>query len=259
MFISATSSLCANSSRHHPSSIKVPDPEKLKHLSCKLPNYLDPILWVHNIRRSWPLRSIAALVVYHPLSPNRTSSATASWSLASNSSFRRDRMDYAQAGYYARPVQQYPYFGVSSRTGQSYTPQDEHTADPIVNFPVNPRRRDANPMTRLTPAQDAFHDPNGFVAFEQSFNFAPQSMIPAPQSPPHSIHRNSMSQAIPGETSLDIQADFEIYEPGQGRSSDDEKDNLTPAQSRRKAQNRAAYVRLPSYCPGSCKIADRNV
>ncbi|KAL8917375.1 MAG: hypothetical protein Q9208_007993 [Pyrenodesmia sp. 3 TL-2023] len=87
---------------------------------------------------------------------------------------------------------------------------------------------------------DAFNDPNGFVAFEQSFNFAPQSIIQAPQSPPHSIHRNSVSQAIPRENSLDIQADFEIYEPGQGRSSDDEKDNLTPAQSRRKAQNRAA-------------------
>lgn len=51
-----------------------------------------------------------------------------------------------------------------------------------------------------------------------------------------------MSQQLPRDNSLDIQADFEIYEPGQGRSSDDEKDNLTPAQSRRKAQNRAAYV-----------------
>lgn len=128
-------------------------------------------------------------------------------------------MDYAHAGYYAPPVQQYPYFGVPSRAGQPYTPQEEHPNDPI----------------------DAYHDPNNaFAAFEQSFNFAPHSMIPPPQSPPHSIHRNSMSQQLPRDNSLDIQADFEIYEPGQGRSSDDEKDNLTPAQSRRKAQNRAA-------------------
>ncbi|KAL8838289.1 MAG: hypothetical protein Q9170_002186 [Blastenia crenularia] len=127
-------------------------------------------------------------------------------------------MDYAHAGYYAPPVQQYPYFGVPSRNGQPYTPQDEHTNDPI----------------------DAYHDPNAFAAFEQSFNFAPQAMIAPPQSPPHSIHRNSMSQQLPQDNPLDIQADFEIYEPGQGRSSDDEKDNLTPAQSRRKAQNRAA-------------------
>ena len=39
------------------------------------------------------------------------------------------------------------------------------------------------------------------------------------------------------------------YDQAQGRgSSDDEKESLTPAQSRRKAQNRAAYVfPLTSY------------
>ncbi|KAL8726748.1 MAG: hypothetical protein Q9181_005942 [Wetmoreana brouardii] len=63
---------------------------------------------------------------------------------------------------------------------------------------------------------------------------------PPPQSPPHSIRHNSITQQMPRETPLDLQADFDIYEPGQGRSSDEEKDNLTPAQSRRKAQNRAA-------------------
>ncbi|KAL8848401.1 MAG: hypothetical protein Q9198_011194, partial [Flavoplaca austrocitrina] len=78
------------------------------------------------------------------------------------------------------------------------------------------------------------------MAFQQSFNYASQSMIPAPQSPTRSLRRNSVTQQLPRETSLDMQADFEIYEPGQGRSSDDERDNLTPAQSRRKAQNRAA-------------------
>ncbi|KAL8767495.1 MAG: hypothetical protein Q9209_006002 [Squamulea sp. 1 TL-2023] len=127
-------------------------------------------------------------------------------------------MDYAHAGYYAPQVQQYPYFDVPARNGHPYTPQDEHTNNPM----------------------DAYSDPNGFVAFEQSFNFAPQSMIPPSQSPPHSLRRSSVSQQLPRETSLDMAADFEIYEPGQGRSSDDEKDNLTPAQSRRKAQNRAA-------------------
>ncbi|KAL8686631.1 MAG: hypothetical protein Q9218_006970 [Villophora microphyllina] len=128
-------------------------------------------------------------------------------------------MDYAHAGYYAPPVQQYPFFGVPSRNGHPYTPQEEHPNDPM----------------------DAYHDPTAFAAFDQSFNFAaPHSMIPPPQSPPHSIRHNSVSQQMPRETSLDVQADFDIYEPGQGRSSDDEKDNLTPAQSRRKAQNRAA-------------------
>ena len=67
-------------------------------------------------------------------------------------------------------------------------------------------------------------------------------MISQPQSPPHSINPLPVSQPYPRENSLDMPADFEIFEQGQGRSSDDEKDNLTPAQSRRKAQNRAAYV-----------------
>ncbi|KAL8949855.1 MAG: hypothetical protein Q9222_004072 [Ikaeria aurantiellina] len=127
-------------------------------------------------------------------------------------------MDYAHAGYYAPPVQQYPYFGVPPRAGPPYTPQDEQNGNPI----------------------DTYQDPNAFVSFEQSFNFGPHSIVPPPQSPPHSLRRPSVNQHLPRETSLDMQADFEIYEPGQGRSSDDEKDNLTPAQSRRKAQNRAA-------------------
>ncbi|KAL9578885.1 MAG: hypothetical protein Q9212_005432 [Teloschistes hypoglaucus] len=127
-------------------------------------------------------------------------------------------MDYAHAGYYAPPVQPYPFFGLPSRNGHPYTPQEEPQNDPM----------------------DAYHDPNTFAAFDQSFNFAAHPMIPAPQSPPHSIRQSSISQPVPREASLDVQADFDIYEPGQGRSSDDEKDNLTPAQSRRKAQNRAA-------------------
>ncbi|KAL8966013.1 MAG: hypothetical protein Q9183_003566 [Haloplaca sp. 2 TL-2023] len=126
-------------------------------------------------------------------------------------------MDYAHAGYYAPPVQQYPFYGVPPRSGQPYTPQEEQP----------------NPM-------DGYSDPNSFAAFDQSFNFAPHPMIPPPQSPPHSIHHESVPHHMPKDVSLDMQPEFEVYEQGQGRSSEDEKDNLTPAQSRRKAQNRAA-------------------
>ncbi|KAL8885281.1 MAG: hypothetical protein Q9215_006842 [Flavoplaca cf. flavocitrina] len=128
-------------------------------------------------------------------------------------------MDYAHASYYPPPVQQYPYFDIPPTNDQTYTAQEERITNPI---------------------QDPNYDLNGFMAFQQSFNYASQSMIPAPQSPTRSLRRNSATQQLPRETSLDMQADFEIYEPGQGRSSDDERDNLTPAQSRRKAQNRAA-------------------
>lgn len=36
------------------------------------------------------------------------------------------------------------------------------------------------------------------------------------------------------------------------RSSSEEKESLTPAQSRRKAQNRAAYARLPCCYLAAC-------
>ncbi|CAL8576101.1 AP-1-like transcription factor [Xanthoria parietina] len=127
-------------------------------------------------------------------------------------------MDYAHASYYPPPVQQYPYFDIPPPNEHSYPPHEGRITNPI----------------------DPNYDLNGFMAFEQSFNYAPQSMVPPPHSPSHSIRRSSIPQQLPRESSLDVQADFEIYEPGQGRSSDDERDNLTPAQSRRKAQNRAA-------------------
>ncbi|KAL8853385.1 MAG: hypothetical protein Q9221_001701 [Calogaya cf. arnoldii] len=130
-------------------------------------------------------------------------------------------MDYAHANYYPPPVQQYPYFDIPPTNEHSYTSHEGRITNPILH-------------------QDPSYDLNGFMAFEQSFNYAPQPMIPPPHSPPQSIRRSSVPQQLPREGSLDMQADFEIYEPGQGRSSDDERDNLTPAQSRRKAQNRAA-------------------
>ncbi|KAL8742277.1 MAG: hypothetical protein Q9190_005217 [Brigantiaea leucoxantha] len=124
-------------------------------------------------------------------------------------------MDYA--AYYNPPVQQNYYYGIQTRPDHPYTPQDDTPNDPM----------------------ESYRDPNSFIPFDQ-FNIHAQPIITQPQSPPHSIHRASVSQPIPRENSNDTSGDMEIYEQGQGRSSDDEKDNLTPAQTRRKAQNRAA-------------------
>lgn len=49
-----------------------------------------------------------------------------------------------------------------------------------------------------------------------------------------------------GSVDSGLGAELEDGQPNQTRSSSEEKDNLTPAQSRRKAQNRAAYVVLLS-------------
>ena len=94
--------------------------------------------------------------------------------------------------------------------------------------------------------QDAFNDPNAFNHyFEQPMQYNTTHIVPPPASPPHSIHRPSISHALPYESSNSLPNDVVIdpeYDQAQGRgSSDDDKDNLTPAQSRRKAQNRAAY------------------
>lgn len=91
--------------------------------------------------------------------------------------------------------------------------------------------------------QEAFNDPSTFQFFDQGQHFEPQSFIP-PQtsdSPAHSLHRQqSLNNAnferpasIPNE--LSGEGDY-----ARGGSSDDEKESMTPAQSRRKAQNRAA-------------------
>ena len=52
--------------------------------------------------------------------------------------------------------------------------------------------------------------------------------------------------ATAGSVDSGLGGDFDESGLARGRSSSEEKDNLTPAQSRRKAQNRAAYA--PSLC-----------
>ena len=95
-------------------------------------------------------------------------------------------------------------------------------------------------------SQDAFNDPNNLHFFDQhaQTHFPQSSIIPPSHSPQLAMHRPSISHTLPhqdsaGSVTTDMNADFE-YNQEQRGSSDEEKDNLTPAQSRRKAQNRAA-------------------
>lgn len=72
-------------------------------------------------------------------------------------------------------------------------------------------------------------------------------MPPPPHSPPDSFTKHSASSnevnhnAKPEPASIDGD-DNQFAELGVGRSSSEEKESMTPAQSKRKAQNRAAYV-----------------
>lgn len=80
----------------------------------------------------------------------------------------------------------------------------------------------------------------------------PSSFVPPPHSPPDSFTKHSVSSNDFGNNSkLDpssIDGDENHYaDIGVARSSSEEKESMTPAQSKRKAQNRAAYViRFPA-------------
>ena len=153
-------------------------------------------------------------------------------------------MDYSS--YFAPPAPAYPFFSLPGKP-EHYTPQDETHNDPLVSILIcnlsNMRRHDSY----LPYTQEAYNDPNAFQFFDQTAHFNPPPITLPPQSPPVSIHRPSISNVLPydssGSASHEVLPDVEFDQAPGGRGSsdgDDDKDNLTPAQSRRKAQNRAA-------------------
>lgn len=99
----------------------------------------------------------------------------------------------------------------------------------------------------LTSAQNTY---NGqyFPGFDPSFRLDPSSsLVPPPHSPPDSFTKHSVSSNdVNNNARMDpasIDGDENQFaDPGVGRSSSEEKESMTPAQSKRKAQNRAAYV-----------------
>ncbi|KAG6995735.1 fluconazole resistance protein 3 [Physcia stellaris] len=128
-------------------------------------------------------------------------------------------MDYS----YFSTTEPYGFYNLPQKPGHPYTPQDDFSGNPI----------------------DTYADPTAFQSFDQSFSFQnpllPQAAPQQPQSPPNSLHRPSLPTSMSQDITPDLGLDMEGYDQGQGaRSSDDEKEGRTPAQSRRKAQNRAA-------------------
>lgn len=96
------------------------------------------------------------------------------------------------------------------------------------------------------PLQDNYSDPNAFQFFENNATFEAASITLPPQTPPVTFShdaRPSITNALPFESSGSIGNDMNTdadFDQIRGGSSEEDKDNLTPAQSRRKAQNRAA-------------------
>ncbi|MCJ1291039.1 hypothetical protein MMC34_002581 [Xylographa carneopallida] len=138
-------------------------------------------------------------------------------------------MDYS---YFSTPAQAYPYLGLPPTPAHSYGNHDEHNSDPL----------------------GVYQTTNGFQALDQSFQFNPNAFILQQQqqqqpqqqqheqhSPPASHHRASVVALTHSESSNGVTSNGEYDNDQHGnRSSSEEKESLTPAQSRRKAQNRAA-------------------
>ncbi len=147
-------------------------------------------------------------------------------------------MDYSSYSYFAATPQPYAF---PSKQEHPSTPQDDLSHDPIDTYTNHP------PYSSFDHSSSYHHYiPN------------PLNTIVQPQSPPHSTHSFPTSTTTtttaapllsePSTTSpheipqqQGSQGDSDTYDQTQGgRSSDEDKESITPAQNRRKAQNRAA-------------------
>ncbi|CAA9965384.1 bZIP transcription factor [Pyrenophora teres f. maculata] len=128
----------------------------------------------------------------------------------------------------------YTYFGASQQPYDHFLGMNSHTFAHTGAEP-DTTRSILDPI--LFPAAAASYDAASF-----GFNHG----LPTPQqgSPDNVAAHTPMPV---GSVDSGIGAEFDDGRGSRTRSSSEEKDNLTPAQSRRKAQNRAAYVLCSAY------------
>ena len=145
-------------------------------------------------------------------------------------------MDYS---YFSAGPQPYHFFGLPSTPGPSNTPQPSDYSRPVLS----PVRVNDDASNRF-PASDM---DAAFAAFQQNFRYDPasfgtQQRNSVSHSPTKSPRKDS-TVSMPdtnGNGLQPIAADLSYEDQQRTRSSSEEKESLTPAQSRRKAQNRAA-------------------
>jgi len=136
-------------------------------------------------------------------------------------------MDYP---YFTAAPQQFPYLGLPptpAHTGSANS--DDFSNSPPVRDHFHTLQ--SYSQSFLTPKQDAFEF-QSFEQFNQHYNANP---VPIKPPTPLSQHKPSISNTHIYENNGDQNDDSNR----RGSNSDDD-DNMTPAQSRRKAQNRAA-------------------
>ncbi|KAJ5523134.1 hypothetical protein N7513_012678 [Penicillium frequentans] len=132
----------------------------------------------------------------------------------------------------------------------NYSNYAGHQSQPFSMYGLPTPDQQPPPQT-----DDSLHDPfsmqqhntynHYFPGLEGSLRIDPSSFVPPPHSPPDSFTKHSVSSNDYNNNSkLDpssIDGDENHYaDTGIARSSSEEKESMTPAQSKRKAQNRAA-------------------
>ncbi|KAF7131396.1 hypothetical protein CNMCM5793_004567 [Aspergillus hiratsukae] len=114
---------------------------------------------------------------------------------------------------------------------------------PLYNLHGLPTPDQNNPASHGDDLNDPFASLN-YPPFDPSFRIqnpaAPSSFVPPPHSPPESFSKHSVSSNEFPNSYAELGSIEGGDDQHQHRSSSEEKDNLTPAQSKRKAQNRAA-------------------
>ena len=145
-------------------------------------------------------------------------------------------MDFS---YFSAGPQPYQFFGLPPTSGQSNTPPPGEYSRPVLS----PARISDDPSNHFPASgMDA-----AFAAFQQNFRYDPtsfgtQQRNSVSHSPTKSPRKDS-TISIPDANGTGLQpiaADLSHEDQQRNRSSSEEKESLTPAQSRRKAQNRAA-------------------
>jgi AP-1-like factor len=148
-------------------------------------------------------------------------------------------MDYS---YFSAPPQPYHHFMGMSPNGFPHSGVDHDTIRSVVRivsrgaaFRLAPRTSALQGVTNLTPQEPL--DSSIFPAPYDAFAF---HGLPTPQqgSPDATVALTPMPV---GSVDSGL-GDIDDVRGSRTRSSSEEKENLTPAQSRRKAQNRAAYA-----------------
>ncbi len=146
-------------------------------------------------------------------------------------------MDFS---YFTSP-QPYQFFALPPTPSQSNTPPSGDYRPVLSTVRMSDDASSVLPSN--TPPQQEQFDA-AFAAFQQNFRYDPSAFVSQQRpslsrSPTKSTRKDSTMSDGNGHGLQPIAADM-THEEQMRRSSSEEKETLTPAQSRRKAQNRAA-------------------